>query len=208
MIEYLIDIKKRFPDQVVFLRGNHEAMLLSVLSGDRSEFSMWVQNGGHACITQYGKYAWGQEVSPWEFPPSRVKDLIPKEHVQFLEETEFYHEFEHYIFVHAGCDPTKPLENQNKHELVWDRRQFDYVKRALVSGELPWEKTIVTGHNYTGPFINEKYMMLDCSFNEKLLVAELNSMEGFFAKKNKKRLVKVSLEDSKYVRRPFRRVGA
>ena len=211
VIEYLIDIKKRFGDQVVFIRGNHEEMLLSILGKSgidnsmetRSNFSMWIENGGASTIRQYAKYVWNDnDLDSFDFPPSRVSDLIPKDHVKFIEETVFYYEVDHYIFVHAGCDPTLPLKNQDKNELIWNRTQFDYVKRVLMSGELPWEKTIVTGHNYTGPFINEKYMMLDCSFNEKLLVTELNSMEAFYAKRNKKRLVKISLNDSRYNKKP------
>jgi serine/threonine protein phosphatase 1 len=213
VLDLLIQIQQQYGDQVVFLRGNHEEMMLAAL--DRliieepdplmpSYYSMWIQNGGALAISQYLEQQWQSKEDPFIFPRNRLPDLIPKEHVEFLESTQYFYEFDRYIFVHAGCDPTKPLEQQNQSELVWDRALYNF---ARYRSNLPWDKTVVTGHNYNGPFINENFMMLDCSANRQLMAVELNSMEACIAKPGKKRLIKKLLSETK-VRTSFQRADA
>jgi len=217
VIEFLISLKKDYGDQIVFLRGNHEDMLLTALDKsdhdssvfESSAYSMWMQNGGAVTLNQYAEKKLGSKINPYEFSKNRLADVIPESHVNFLLETECYHEHDNYIFVHGGCDPNKPLNQQNKLHMMWDRSLFEVVKRFTISNkELPWDKTVITGHNYKGPFINEKFMMLDCSANKKLIVIELNSMDGFEAKIDKKKLVKCSFKQTIISKRPaFRRAS-
>jgi serine/threonine protein phosphatase 1 len=217
VIEFLISLKKDYGDQIVFLRGNHEDLLLTALdrSGhdssvfECSAYSMWIQNGGATTLKQYAEKKLGHSIDPYEFSKSRLSDVIPESHINFLLETEYYHEHEDYIFVHGGCDPNKPLSEQNKIHMMWDRSLFQVVKKFVLSKtDLPWSKTVITGHNYHGPFINEKFMMLDCSVDKKLIIIELNSMEGFEAKLNKKRLVKCSFKETIISKRPaFRKIN-
>jgi serine/threonine protein phosphatase 1 len=47
-----------------------------------------------------------------------------------------------YIFVHAGLNPAKTLEEQTKHDLVWIRYQFLEAK----SEDFKEKRTIVAGH--------------------------------------------------------------
>jgi serine/threonine protein phosphatase 1 len=217
IIEFLISLKKDYGDQIVFLRGNHEDMLLTALDKsdhdssifESSAYSMWMQNGGAITLKQYAEKKLGSKINPYEFSKNRLVDVIPESHVNFLLETEYYYEYENYIFVHGGCDPNKPLEEQNKVHMMWDRSLFDVVKRfTVIRADLPWDKTVITGHNYVGPFITEKFMMLDCSLNRKLIIIELNSMEGFEAKIDKKKLVKCSFKETIISKRPsVRRVN-
>lgn len=204
VLDFLIDIKKKYKDQVIFLRGNHEDMLLGALgkkdepsSEEVSNYSMWVQNGGAAAIGQYLEQYWKSDLNPFTLPKSRLPDLIPLKHVKFLESTQYYYEYEQYIFVHAGCNPNVPLEQQDEEFLIWDRSVFKFVLRQLKNKqELLWDKTIITGHNYTGPIVNEKFMMLDCSLKQELIVVELNSMEACIAKYGNKRLIKKLLSET------------
>jgi serine/threonine protein phosphatase 1 len=125
---------------------------------------------------------------------NRVKDFIPKDHLDFFISLLPYYEFENYIFVHGGCNPAEPLNKQSISQLVWDRDLFDFAKRN--PNNLSWDKTIVTGHNgfeRDHPYISQKFLMLDCSYNHKLISIELNSMECFVAGKNKDKLVKLEL---------------
>ncbi|NJO18698.1 MAG: hypothetical protein HC877_24120 [Thioploca sp.] len=59
---------------------------------------------------------------------------------------------------------------------------------------LNWDKRIITGHNGFDNgklIIRDKYLMLDRSFKNELLVLELNSMNAMIAKRGKKRLIKI-----------------
>ncbi len=132
--------------------------------------------------------------NPYEMQRQRLIDLIPKSHKDFFKSLQLYYETDTHIFVHAGCDPTRPMHKQLDEDwLLWDRRLFELMKhnRSFVPS---WEKTIVTGHSghRTGkPLVRDKYMMLDTSIRGELLVVEINSMKAFIARRNKDRLVKV-----------------
>lgn len=205
VLDILIDLHKKYRDQVVFLKGNHESLLLMSVGRDPpyvdpfkpSPYSVWFKNGGDQTILQYANLAGLDIKNAGTLSQDRAISIINSEHINFLyKETILYHEIDQYVFVHAGCDPFKPLNEQDSEVLMWDRSLFEFVKRMhLNKTELPWDKTIITGHNYTGPYIdqNGKFMMLDCSTRKKLLLLELNSMTGFYAGFGKKRLVKAKL---------------
>jgi serine/threonine protein phosphatase 1 len=214
VFDLLIKLKEKYKDQIVFLKGNHEELMLQSCGGGKgwdpmlpSAFSMWLNNGGNFSIIQYAKRK-GVEVKDAKTLSSfRAVSFIEKEHLDFMNETLSYYELDDYIFVHAGCDPNISLKDQDDDILLWDRSLYETVKKIVGMGqECPWEKTIITGHNYNGVFINKKFMMLDGSAHDKLFVLELNSMECFFAGFGKDRLVKFPLEETKVKKSVVRRV--
>lgn len=207
VIDFLIKAKKKYKDQLILLSGNHELMLLKAIepSVSSNDYLMWMQNGGVQSLRQYllrkgDPKTTGLPVhNPYELPRHRVVDFIPDDHLHFFKTLDKYYETDDYIFVHGGCDPTVPLSAQSPKELAWDRGLFEQVTgKVLNKRHMPWKKTVVTGHNGTSdcPFISEKFMMLDVSYAAKLMIAELNSMEGFIASRNKSRLVKLDLNES------------
>jgi serine/threonine protein phosphatase 1 len=44
-----------------------------------------------------------------------------------------------YVFVHAGIDPARPLDEQRRSDLLWIRERF-------LSHQGPLEKVVVHGH--------------------------------------------------------------
>lgn len=205
IIDLLIKLKEKYQDQIVFLRGNHEELMLHSCGGGKgwdpmlpSAYSMWINNGGDSTIQQYAKRKNVEIKDVKTLASWRAVSFVDKEHLNFIEkETLSYYELDNYIFVHAGCDPYIPLKDQVDDILLWDRSLYNNAKMIIGSGQqLPWSKTIVTGHNYDGPFINEKFIMLDGSAHEKLFVLELNSMECFYAGLGKDRLVKFPVSET------------
>lgn len=202
VVDFLIAAKKKYKNQLILLRGNHEQMLLDAIntSKDSSKYMQWMRNGGEQTLLGYLNRAGEDITNPYEVPRFRVADYIPKEHIEFFKSLPFYYETDNYIFVHAGCDPTTPMINQSTGEMIWDRELFQIVIKECVIPKIEpdWDKTLITGHNGNKagqPLITKKFMMLDCSYAQKLLVVELNSMEAFEARKDKDRLVKVKLLD-------------
>ncbi|MGD8426427.1 MAG: metallophosphoesterase family protein [Balneolaceae bacterium] len=112
----------------VFLRGNHEQMLLDAVT--RGEFNLWMMNGGRSTLKSYGSD--GKSVS------------ISEEHLNFYKSTKLYYETEDYFFVHAGLSPTKTIEEslQDEDEI----REFLWERSHLNAFETPWEKTVIFGH--------------------------------------------------------------
>lgn len=126
VIDRLIRFREEFPD-TIFLRGNHEQMLLDaliedgVLTGERlrdlsssyraylpeSDSRVFLANGGRQTLHSYGLSCFS------EFPP---------EHIAFLQSTRLWWRFEHFVFVHAGIAQSIPLERQDPFVLMWTRR--------------------------------------------------------------------------------------
>lgn len=200
-IELLIKLKEKYKDQVIFVKGNHEQMMLMSFGLDDVQipvqeqeriFEVWKANGGIHTIAGY--YNKANKISdaktiPREalsMPRTRVLDIVPKSHIDFLKSLHNYYEFDNYVFVHAGCDPNLDMDKQSHDVLFWNRGLFQYAKSG---NELNWEQVIVTGHNGPEPLVREKFMMLDAGSPSKLLVAELRSLEAFTASPKHKRLV-------------------
>jgi serine/threonine protein phosphatase 1 len=114
----------------ICLRGNHEEMMLACLSG-RADVNWWIRNGGGATLSSYGH----RPESP--FDPA----LVPDTHRKWLRDRPVFHADAFRLFVHAGVDPTLPLEKQSEQTLLWMR----YPSRLLDVG---WKaKHVVHGHD-------------------------------------------------------------
>jgi serine/threonine protein phosphatase 1 len=106
VLDRLIDLGKRV--QLVPIRGNHEAMLLSVrLLGD--DLYLWLECGGWATLESYGQGG----------RPGRLDD-VPERHWQFLEACPRWFESPTHLFVHAGAFPEMKLDEQPDDILYWE----------------------------------------------------------------------------------------
>lgn len=198
VIDLVIDIKKKQPEQIICLKGNHELMLYDNITKktDVDYYKMWMENGGEETLGRYLNRIGSDVQNPYLYDRRRIRDIVPSEHIDFIESLIPYYETDEYIFVHGGCDPNVPLKDQNPSTLCWDRSVFRIVQSRLMNVKCPWNKVVVTGHNSRKDgsiFVHDKFMMLDGSSAEKLYVWELNSRTGFSARKNKKRLVSESI---------------
>lgn len=205
VINKLIELKKEYPNQVITLKGNHEWLMLAALgfepdACERVELptQMWLTNGGINCLQSYQnvniKFTL---IDLYSFTSDRLLSIIPKDHIDFIKSLDYYYEYKDYIFVHGGCDPLQKLSLQDSFLFMWDRSLFDFAQNMIkLNKPIPWNKCIITGHNYKGPIINDKFMMLDCSSTKKLFCLEINSKQGFFAENGNKRLVKYENKDA------------
>ncbi|HWO30120.1 MAG TPA: metallophosphoesterase [Candidatus Acidoferrum sp.] len=125
---------------MLYLKGNHEALLLGFLE-DPETFEAWERVGGAETLGPYG-------LSPLlkEFPrrPSELAaffDLaLPRSHRQFFAQLKTSFVCGDFFFAHAGVRPGIPLENQTEMDLLWIRRDFLLHQ---------WEfgKIVVHGHS-------------------------------------------------------------
>ena len=137
VIECLLAFHKQFP-KTVFLRGNHEQMLLdwqNQSSADSREIFM--RNGGQETLESYG---------------GSLKQ-IPDEHLHFISTTQLLHletiveddgqKKQKFLFVHAGVNPAQPLNQQTPHDLLWIREAF--IRSTRPCGDI----IVVHGHTPT-----------------------------------------------------------
>ncbi|NIT57375.1 MAG: serine/threonine protein phosphatase [Aliifodinibius sp.] len=126
VVDYLLDFKEKV--DCVFLRGNHEQMLLDAFKKNRK--NMWFMNGGRATIASYDTD--GEDVK------------LPENHREFYENTMLYYDTENYFFVHAGLSPAKTIADSLKDDN--EIQEFLWERSHLNAFETPWEKTVVFGH--------------------------------------------------------------
>lgn len=221
VLDRLIEIDKLHPNQIIFLHGNHESILLKTIDAEpgqkqsasslHTNYSMWMNNGGLQTLTGYLQRA-GVDTPAVSLPRYRIIDFVPISHIEFLQtKLVNYYETEDYIFVHGGCIPDKPLKEQEPEALWWDRSLCKFVKDCINNNkqdQINWPKTIVTGHNASlMPIVHEKFLMLDISANKKeLLVVELNSFTAMAAHVDKDRLVAYELKETEPQKVTFKRV--
>lgn len=142
VVDYLIDFNTKV--NCVFLRGNHEQMLLDAYN--HGENDLWMMNGGRTTMKSYGLSARSAK--------------LPQAHEEFYTNTKLYYDTEDYFFVHAGISPGKTIADSLKdeeeiHRFLWERSHLNAF-------ETPWEKTIVFGHTpRPKPLQKEKMIGID-----------------------------------------------
>ena len=123
VIDQLLLSPPRFATPV-YLKGNHEEFLLSVLEGEDQMVGSWLTYGGYECAESYGvSRGWTLNVPSAEVA-ERLRQAVPASHRTFLREMADSFQFGDYLFVHAGIRPGVPLDRQNSKDLRWIREGF------------------------------------------------------------------------------------
>ena len=109
--------------KIRFLAGNHEEMFLEAF-GDKEVLRHFLKHGGRETILSYG-------VTRSEFNKASLKELqqimlqkIPRSDREFLAGFEDIFAIGDYLFVHAGINPKRELDDQKPRELRWIREPF------------------------------------------------------------------------------------
>jgi serine/threonine protein phosphatase 1 len=110
--------------RTVFLLGNHEEVLLRILSGQAELISKWCSFGGAECLASYGVNAAALKQAGSQDALALIHGAIPDSHVEFLESFADSCRFGDYLFVHAGIRPGIPLDQQRQADLRWIRQPF------------------------------------------------------------------------------------
>lgn len=139
IIEFLIRFNPNWTN-VVYLRGNHEEVMLDVLSGNVSAMRSWFEFGGKDCARSYGVDNFGQlHINPDHIMMALQRN-VPKEHLTFLDSFSDAFQFGGYLLVHAGIKPKVAIEDQSSYDMRWIRSSFLEYKK-------PHPMKIVHGHS-------------------------------------------------------------
>jgi serine/threonine protein phosphatase 1 len=113
-----------FVDRTVFLRGNHEQVLLDFLDDPGTGWH-WNTLGGVETLASYGIDAADLRGVAGVRAAYRAFDVaLPAAHRNFLERTQFHFAAGGYVFVHAGLRPGVPLSRQSEDDMIWIRGEF------------------------------------------------------------------------------------
>lgn len=129
VLQMLMHFKKLHP-ATIFLRGNHEDLLLRALAGDKKREEKWLLSGGMTTLASFGfsnNHSWQRKFPRWA--------------IDFIETTQVAIKTEYYYFVHAGVAPygVDTEVEQDLDPRLWIRDPFIYY------GNIPG-KIVVFGH--------------------------------------------------------------
>jgi serine/threonine protein phosphatase 1 len=139
VVEHLIRFRDQSACETIFLRGNHEDVLLSLLDGNEDS-ARWLEYGGVETLRSYGVSFRNTNPNPSvDRLRQSTANAVPAAHVDFLRKTELYVKLGDYIFVHAGLRPDRLIEEQTDSDMMWFRYYDD---------EPPiWSGVVVHGHS-------------------------------------------------------------
>lgn len=164
VIERLISLSKE--TNCIFLKGNHESMLLKCReTKNKSNIYFWMLTGGKETVESYGG----------------IEEIFNL-HSDFFMNLKPFYLTDNYLFVHAGINPNKTLNEQEEQDLLWIRDDFINKNHNL-------KQKIIFGHTaYYNPFVENDKIGIDtgcgkeadgyltaliCGDNEYFITSEL-----------------------------------
>ncbi len=132
VISHLLELQTANDHTMVFLKGNHEDMLLAYLGLGGHYGDMFLYNGGATTLASYGIIDFGA-------PAAEIAAQLPSSHLQFVANLETFFVIKPFFCVHAGIHPLKSLNQQDESEMLWIRNEF-----ILKPHSLPF--TVLFGH--------------------------------------------------------------
>lgn len=177
VVQFMIEISKTHP--CVFLRGNHETLLLKWLL-TKEENKVWEGHGGDASMKSY----------------SQLDAVKLEQHIAFFEGLQnYYVDDKNRLFVHAGFTNPRGIKSEFFEEyLYWDRTLWEavmamdqslevadsrYPKRLLHHSEIFIGHTPVTNFGFSEPtnFANVWNIDTGAAFLGRISIMDIESKE-------------------------------
>jgi len=123
VVDYVMRLEARLGANAITLKGNHEELAVAA-ADDGASVGTWLLNGGDKTLRSYGV--------------ASAREL-PADHLVWFRSLRLCFDDGQRLFVHAGINPERPLDDQDAHDLVWIRDPF-------LSDERDHGRLIVHGH--------------------------------------------------------------
>ena len=167
--------------KVRYLAGNHEEMFLQSFE-DKEMLRHFLKHGGRETVLSYGiKKKRYNELSLKELQ-AELHKLVPAEHRNFLAAMEDIMIAGDYVFVHAGIDPKRSIEDQKSSDMRWIRDRFlkhrEPLSHVVVHGHTIFEDVEHTDYRIgidTGAFRTGNLTALVLENDERRLIRALET---------------------------------
>ena len=145
VIEHFLSAE--LPAPSIFLRGNHEAMLLDFLV-DPAIGLQWGRFGGIETLHSYGMDVADLRAGRnLEAVSRRLAEVLPAAHRDFMTGLPLSYSLGQFFFCHAGVRPGVPIPLQQEADLLWIRDEFNEsladFGSIVVHGHTPGEEPVV-----------------------------------------------------------------
>lgn len=132
-------IERRKLHMTVYLKGNHEAYAMRVLSNPKL-ILRWKDLGGLNTLLSYGVTpAETEDQSELEMAIGELRRALPESHLRFLGGLALSFTCGDFFLAHAGVRPGVPLNLQSQRDLLWIRDDF-------LGCQVDFGKIVVHGH--------------------------------------------------------------
>ena len=136
-LDLLIDRSKKH--EAIFVRGNHEQLMLDFLE-QPAVLSEWWSMGGAPTLLSYGLSPGSKRRPGEEFSlRNELAVAMPLSHRLFLASLRSAYSCGDFFFTHAGVRPGVALDLQREDDLMWIREPF-------LSSQVDFGKVVVHGH--------------------------------------------------------------
>ncbi|MBM7559735.1 metallophosphoesterase family protein [Marinitoga litoralis] len=155
----VLDLLFQLKDRAIFLKGNHEDMMIDYLENNGKYLEgIWFRNGGLHTLKSFN---------------NNVED----KYIDFLKSLKLYHieeiEGVKYLFVHAGVRYGITLEDQSERDLLWIRSEF-YMQNYKYDDYI-----VIHGHtptSYISGEYNVYFHMMNNIYNTNNIKDELDNL--------------------------------
>lgn len=114
--------------RVHFICGNHEELLIRTWEGDKRSAGLFNRVGGKETLLSYGVDENVYDGADLGEMTRLAAEFVPEDHISFLRSFRDDVQLGDYLFVHAGIRPGYALEEQERSDKRWIRRDFtDYA---------------------------------------------------------------------------------
>lgn len=150
-LEQLSNLSLYCPERYIFLRGNHEQMLLDFLDFPETTGPFWLQSGGRHTLASYGLTIPFSSMTPAEFIElrDRLRAQLGRRIEDWLRNMPLSWQSGNVFLSHAGTNATLPLEEQTKEILLWGHTKSSTKVRPdgiwTVQGHIIVETPLVLG---------------------------------------------------------------
>ncbi len=129
-------------DNIIFLSGNHEELMIRSWEGERSILGTFNRAGGKETLMSYGISAEQYDTMDLDEVMATLQQLVPAQHIEFLKSFREWHRAGDYLFVHAGLRPGIDLEDQEPNDLRW-------IRQGFIDSDADFGMLVIHGHTIT-----------------------------------------------------------
>lgn len=172
VLDTILLLKESGFTNIVYIRGNHEQMLLDSIEDENKEY-IWIKNGGDKTLKSF-----------------RVNfaSQIPDIYIRLLNSSILYYEHDNYFFVHAGLNFELEDPLQDIHSLMWIRnisielyKKSSFSSKKIIHGHTPIERSKILNNLKNNKIINlDNGIYLKKEEFGKLTIADLTNNKILF----------------------------
>lgn len=139
VLDFLMSLKDTDSLTHIFLKGNHEDMMVDNYYRD-GHITMWLTNGGRETLDAFGI----------DWPDNFYNNSDLKDYIIWCKKLPTMHIIGPYAFVHGGYDCKFPPHEQRNEVLMWKRvtpymegREYNNCDFIIVHGHTPFKEAQV-----------------------------------------------------------------